>query len=626
MGIDIGSSAFNDAGIPMAFVAPNQEPGGLGTILLANGAMAWFTGRSLESLPGLPFADLLHPDDIAVSDDLIGRLRSGSMDSCAFEKRFEHADGHHTWGLVTVSESQDLRGSLKGALIVQVQDISQRKHFVGQLEYFVDHDALTCLYNRRRFVIDVDRQLAYDRRHGGTGAVLMLDLDNFKEINDQYGHAAGDAMLIAVAEALSGASRETDRVARMGGDEFAILLPQAGRGEAERHARKLLKAIGAVEVGGGIQGIKVAASCGVADFSSGDNQCADDVLINADLALYQAKESGRGRVRVFHIDSGLHEKVHARLQWSERIREALDHDGFVLHAKPVIDLKTDAVVYYELLIRLRSPDGSLIQPSVFLYTAERFGMAIGIDEWVAERAIRLLEQMPAGQNIALAVNISAASLQGDQFITFLQTRLASCRFPRELLIFELAESVAMANLERARHFARSLKELGCRLALDNFGAAFGSFYHLKHLPVDLLKIDGDYVRSLGSENDPTDRLIIEAVVKLARGLNTMVIAEFVGDQETRQELLAMGVHLGQGSLLGSTQYVSEIEAFRPAPSQPQSSETIKPIEPIEPIEAIMTINTGRTVASPEHRRAAIQAAAGFRADSLPALPAHCARP
>ena len=184
----------------------------------------------------------------------------------------------------------------------------------------------------------------------------------------------------------------------------------------------------------------------------------------------------------------------------------------------------------------------------------------------------------------------------------------------------------MANLERARHFARSLKELGCRLALDNFGAAFGSFYHLKHLPVDLLKIDGDYVRSLGSENDPTDRLIIEAVVKLARGLNTMVIAEFVGDQETRQELLAMGVHLGQGSLLGSTQYVSEIKAFRPAPSQPQSSETIKPIKPIEPIEAIMTINTGRTVASPEHRRAAIQAAAGFRADSLPALPAHCARP
>jgi len=609
MGINIGSSAFSDAGIPMAFVAPSHQRGGLGSILLANGAMAYFTGRPLRSLAGLPFADLLHPDDIAVSEDLIARLRSGEMDSCAFEKRFEHADGHRTWGLVTVSEAHDPSGSLEGSLIVQVQDISERKHFVGQLEYFVDHDPLTSLYNRRRFVIDVDRQLAYGRRHGGSGAVLMLDLDNFKEINDEYGHAAGDAMLIAVAEALSDASRETDLVARMGGDEFAILLPEAELEEAERHARKILQAIGAVVVGGGGRGIKVAASCGVADFRSNDHQCADDVLINADLALYQAKESGRGRVRVFHIDSGLHEKVHARLLWSERIREALDHDGFVLHAKPVIDLKTDAVVYYELLIRLRSPDGSLIHPSVFLYTAERFGMAIGIDEWVTARAIGLLDQLPAGQTVALAVNISAASLQGDQFITFLQGHLATSHFPRERLIFELAESVAMANLERARHFARALKDLGCRLALDDFGAAFGSFYHLKHLPVDLLKIDGEYIRSLGTENDPTDRLIIEAVVKLARGLNTMVIAEFVGDQETRQQLLAMGVQLGQGSLLGDTLDVTEIEALQSGlpPEPPPSSRR-------------------GAAAKAKGLRASHRVAKGIRADSPPAPPARCAHP
>jgi len=519
----------------------------------------------------------VHRDDVALGEDQLARLSSGKVDSCSFEKRFEHADGHRTWGLVTVAKGHDAGGSRQGSLVVQVHDISERKHFVGQLEYFADHDPLTSLFNQRRFRIDVDRQLAYGRRHGRGGAVLMLDLDNFKEVNDQYGHAAGDALIIAVSAALTGNSRETDLVARLGGDEFAVLLPESSLNEAETHAEKLLQAIAAVVVEGAGQGITVAASCGVAGFHSDDGQCADDVLINADLALYQAKESGRGCVKVFAADSGLHEKVTARLLWSERIREALDHDGFVLHAKPVIDLQTNAVAFYELVIRLRAPGGILIPPAVFLYTAERFGMAIDIDEWVTGRAITLLEEMNQAQPIALGVNISGASLQGDRFAQFLETHLASS-FPRELLIFELTKSVAMANLERARQFGRVLTKLGCRLALDDFGAAFGSFYYLKHLPVDLLKIAGEYVRGLGTEHDPADRLIIEAVVKLAKGLGTLVVAEFVGDQETRQELLAMGVRLGQGAFLGPSRDVGEIKSLQPQGAQQDPQTVTSPTE------------------------------------------------
>ena len=520
----------------------------------------------------------MHRDDVALGEDQLARLSSGKVESCSFEKRFEHADGHRTWGLVTVAQGHDTDGSRQGAWVVQVHDISERKHFVGQLEYFADHDPLTSLYNQRRFRIDVDRQLAYDRRHGGGGAVLMLDLDNFKSVNDEYGHAAGDALIIAVSAALTGNSRETDLVARLGGDEFAVLLPESSLNEAETHAEKLLQAIGAVVVEGAGQGITVAASCGVASFHSDDGQCADDVLINADLALYQAKESGRGCVKVFATDSGLHEKVTARLLWSERIREALDHDGFVLHAKPVIDLQTDAVAFYELVIRLRAPGGILIPPAVFLYTAERFGMAIDIDEWVTGRAITLLEEMNQAQPIALGVNISGASLQGDRFAKFLETHLAGTRFPPELLIFELTESVAMANLERARQLGRVLTKLGCRLALDDFGAAFGSFYYLKHLPVDLLKIAGEYVRGLGTEHDTADRLIIEAVVKLAKGLGTLVVAEFVGDEETRQELLAMGVRLGQGAFLGPSRDVGEIKSLQPQGAQQDPQTVTSPTE------------------------------------------------
>lgn len=570
MTLELGESAFTDAGIPMAFVAASGERGGLGKIHSANGAMASFTGRSQASMTGMDFAELVHRDDVALGEDQIARLREGEIDTCSFEKRFEHADGHRTWGLMTIAPAQANSSGIEGALIVQLHDISERKHFLGQLEYFADHDPLTSLYNQRRFRIEVDRQLAYGRRHGAGGAVLMLDLDHFKTINDQFGHAAGDALIIAVATALVANSRETDVVARLGGDEFAILLPESNLSEAASHAESILTALRAVVVEGAGQGMTVAASCGVAGFISNDGQCADDVLINADLALYQVKESGRGRAQVFHSDSGLHEKVHARLLWSERIRDALDHNGFVLHAKPVIDLRTDEVAFYELLIRLRAPGGILIPPSVFLYTAERFGMAVSIDEWVTGRAIRLLEQMDPASRLALGVNISGASLLGKRFITFLQAQLATTSFPRDLLIFELSETVAMANLECARQFQQSLVKLGCRLALDNFGAAFGSFFYLKHLRVDVLKIDGEYVRGLGTDNDPTNSLIIEALVKLAKGLGTLVVAEFVGDQETRQKLLAMGVHLGQGAFLGPSRDILEVDAFQPkrkAPTQ-----------------------------------------------------------
>jgi len=158
----------------------------------------------------------VHTDDVGLHEDLIARLLGGEMETCSFEKRFEHADGHRTWGLMTVAPANDHSGAMQGMLIVEIQDISERKHFVGQLEFFADHDPLTSLYNQRRFRIDVDRQLAYSRRHGGNGAVLMLDLDQFKMINDQYGHAAGDAVIIAVASALKVVSRETDLVARLG--------------------------------------------------------------------------------------------------------------------------------------------------------------------------------------------------------------------------------------------------------------------------------------------------------------------------------------------------------------------------------------------------------------------------
>lgn len=562
MALEIGSSAFEDAGIAMAFVAGREQRSGLGSILIANPAMACFIGRPVTALAGMPFNALLHPEDISSGAEQIDRLRSGELTSCSVEQRFEHADGQPRWGRVTLALPQVSWTGLRDKLIVQVQDITEQKRLLHQLEYVVDHDPLTALCNRRRFLIELERQLAYGHRHGGRGAVLMLDLDRFKEINDQFGHASGDAVLIGVAGALTRCSRQTDVLARLGGDEYAILLPQTSLQEAERHGDRLLQAIHGQAIDGAGNGLCASASCGVAGFRGGDLQTAEDVLINADLALYHAKESGRGCVRVFRSGHGLHAKVQARLLWSERLQQALHHDGFELHARPVRALNGGAVDYRELVIRLRDADGSLVHPSVFLCTADRFGLAGAIDQWVLRRAIALLEHGGAEDPAGLAVNISAASLQSEALINTLRRELAHTRFARHRLIVEVAESVAMANLQRAIDLAHNLRELGCRLALDHFGATFGSVNPLRHLPVDLIKIDAEIVRNLGSEADPTDRLIIETLVRLAQGLGSRVVADGIGDAATRTSLAALGVELGQGSLLGPTIEIRQIGALR----------------------------------------------------------------
>lgn len=558
-----GEGSFVDAPIPMAFVEPSDDAGRLGIIHAANPAMAHFSGRSVQQLQGLPFRTLVHPMDADLGSDQLERISRGEAEICSFEKRFEHADGHLIWGMMMIARATSHEHV--GDFIVQIQDISERKHFVGQLEYLADHDPLTSLWNQRRFRVDLDRQIAYCNRHGGQGVVLMLDLDNFKETNDHFGHAAGNAVIIEVASTILSSSRETDLVARLGGDEFAVLLPQATIESGRTHAQKLLRDLNhkVVDVGG--VDLSVKASIGVAGFTSNDGQCGDDVIINADLALYQAKESGRGQVRVFSVDAGLHDKVEARLLWSVRIRKALDEDGFVVHAKPIRDLMTGEVVYFELVILLKAAEGLLVQPSVFLYTAERFGMAIDIDEWMTRRALDILDSLEPDRQIPLAVNISGSALVGDRFVDFLRQQLARRKntIRPGLLIFELNEAVALSNMEKAKRFGSVLNGMGCLFALDDFGAAFGSFYYLKHLPVDILKIDGEYVRGLSSKNDATDRLIIEAIVKLAEGLHTKVVAEFVGDLSIRDELINLGVTLGQGSILGVAKDVLETAELGP---------------------------------------------------------------
>jgi len=439
--------------------------------------------------------------------------------------------------------------------LTQVQDVTERRRFESELRHLADHDPLTGLYNRRRFEQELERHVTEVARYGPRGALLVLDLDHFKYANDALGHHAGDELILSVAAILGARLRDSDILARLGGDEFAVLLPTADPTEGEHVAEELLRA---VREETGLEGANrragVTTSIGIAGFR-GSDMTGEELLIEADLAMYDAKEAGRDRYAVVSPETQRPNRIKARVSWLERIRCALDEDRFVLYAQPIRNLRTGDVSQQELLVRMLGDSDELIPPGAFLPLAERFGLAPAIDRWVAGRAIDLLAADPAGSQ-ALEVNLSGPSLNDSELLALIEAQVKLRGIDPRRLIFEITETAAVANIPLARRFAERLMQLGCRFALDDFGAGFGSFYYLKHLPFDYLKIDGEFVSGcLGSR---TDQLIIESVVRIARGLGKETIAEFVSDPQLERFLRSQGVDHAQGFHIGRPMPVEAI--------------------------------------------------------------------
>ena len=381
------------------------------------------------------------------------------------------------------------------------------------------------------------------------GALLALDLDHFKKINDLLGHSAGDQLIVSVADLLRSRLRETDVVARLGGDEFAILLPRADLAEAEEVAATVVDVVGQhTSVIDGTQHTGMGASVGVAMFEEG--LTGEEVLVNADLAMYDAKGAGRGRHALYATADHDAARTKARISWAQRIDMALDEERFVLFAQPIMDLRTGETSHHELLVRMVDEDGSLIPPATFLYIAEQLGLIGRLDTWVVTRAIRLAASMQAegGTRSRLEINLSGLSLGDERLLAAIDEQLSATGIDPSLLVFEVTETAAISNIHRARAFAERLRERGCQFALDDFGAGFASFYYLKHLPFDYLKIDGEFVASCLAS--PTDRLVIEAVVSVARGLGKETIAEFFEDAATMDFVKLLGVDFAQGYHVG----------------------------------------------------------------------------
>ncbi|MCU1677830.1 MAG: hypothetical protein JWM93_2588 [Frankiales bacterium] len=509
-------------------------------IVEGGGLVAALPGAAYE---GRPVAELLDP---ACREDVLKRYRL-ALAGGRSEFAYASAATGRQYGVTVCPLDTGPSGERLGLAVWH--DVTERNEVHRRLQHLADHDALTGLLNRRRFEQEVEHHLTLCRRYGARGAVLLIDVDHFKYVNDTLGHSAGDELIIQIADALHSRLRESDLLARLGGDEFAVLLPQVDEAGAQLVARSLvedLRGYARAHRDGPLR--PVTASIGVAVVGAG-RLSADELMTQADLAMYDAKEAGRDQHAVYR-DEDVHGAaeptggIRTRLRWLDMVQAALDEDRFVLHGQPIVDLATGRTHGHELLLRMLGDDEQLIPPNAFLPVAERFGLIPAVDRWVIDKAIGLA----ADQGSRFSINLSAKSLSQPDLVTFIADHIGAAGVDPSVLTFEITETAAMTNIALARTFAEGLHDLGCRLSLDDFGAGFGTFSYLKHLPFDEVKIDGEFVS--GCTHSSFDQMVIDAVVRMAAALGKTTVAEFTRDRETAELLRGAGVTYAQGFYLG----------------------------------------------------------------------------
>jgi diguanylate cyclase (GGDEF)-like protein len=418
-----------------------------------------------------------------------------------------------------------------------------------ELRYLADHDSLTGLLDRRRFRVELDQFVSFTARYGGQGAVMVVDIDGLKAVNDVFGHHAGDHLIRQVAATMRERVRASDLVARLSGDEFAILMPQTDTTGALQLGEDLREQVAesASQTPGG-PGATI--SVGVAMFGGGVGG-AEAVMVAADQAMYRAKEGGRNQIALFRDPSEPQRGPKRHQTTAARIRDALTGDRLSLYSQPIHGLASGVVERYELLLRMKSDEGELLPAASFIAAAERSGMVQELDRWVVSRALELLaERERLGTPISLHVNLSGASLTDVSVLEFIERRLDEGGADPARCTFEITETAGVYehDYEAATGFADRLVEFGCQLAIDDYGAGFGPFHYLKRIPFDLIKIDGSFVRDMPRSD--ADQLTVQAIVQIARGLGKATIAEYVQDDTTIEMLREYGVDMAQGFHLG----------------------------------------------------------------------------
>jgi len=525
-------------------------------------------GYRADALVGATFADLMHPEDREWAIPFL----AGPAQSCTqlppVAWRLRRVDG--SWLHGETVGSNLLEDPAVAGLVLATRDVSERKTLEERLAHQAFHDSLTGLANRRQFQERVQAALLDPRRRAAGLAVLFLDLDDFKTVNDSLGHGAGDELLIHVAQRLKRCLRADDLPARIGGDEFAVLLDRVGsEAEVEAIAQRITAALEEPHMVHGSE-VLARASIGIA-VPGVDEHDGDAVLRNADTSMYTVKRAGKGSYTFF--EAAMHEQVVQQLQLDAALRHAVDRNQFVIHYQPIMHLATQAPLGVEALLRWQHPTRGLLGPGEFIDRVEENGLIVPLGRWVLEEACRQLRRWDRGSpHLGVSVNISARQLQHEAFITDVRDAMGKSGIDPPRLTLEITETALLRDTAATLHLLAKLKQLGVRLALDDFGTGYSSLSYLRRFPVDAVKIDRSFIQDVGK--GPEESALPDAIIALCQAFRIESVAEGIEQRNQLTHLQAVGCHAGQGFYFSRPLPPDTLEGLlsrRPGLAAPQPS-------------------------------------------------------
>ena len=454
------------------------------------------------------------------------------------------------------SEGDDEIVAIANALNTTIAALKGRDKELRQL---ANYDPLTGLLNKSIFNMLLKREVERVKEDNDSSALLFIDLDQFKHVNDNLGHAAGDRLLVQIAELLKSRMRREDMISRFGGDEFTVIASSVTAKDARLIADSILKSMQNFVFVENEQSFNIYCSIGVVMMNA-DTMSDEEVFSQADMACFQAKSAGRNCYHMFDAVKQAEIRKVADISWSKRIKEAIDENKFTLYYQPIVPLDGGNKQCYEVLLRMMF-DGEIMLPNAFLSAAQRLGMIVDIDSWVVRNALKKISELTASdQEVLFSINLSGASFEDAGFIIRLKKYIKEYKVDPSLIIFEITEQTAVKNIDFVGQVMHELVAMGCRFALDDFGIGFHSFEHLKTMPVDYLKINGDFIANMA--NDEVDQAMVQFMIRIARILNKKVIAGHVQDSQALELLKEFGADYAQGFYLGKPEPLLGKEHFK----------------------------------------------------------------
>lgn len=529
-----------------------------GKIAFLNKAWEKFTGYSIDECHQRLLVDFMEPPQEAgsyISNELKTML-SGKVNSHYFEFKLKNKFNEELWveARFEIIIGKDHEGRRISGTI---DNVTSRKKAQNDLEYLAMHDGLTGLYNRLYFETELKQFSATASRGNGPHALLYLDLDRFKVINDTLGHHHGDVVLRNISELIRSRLREGDFIARIGGDEFALLFPNTNQTTALMLATKICKLLDDYQCRIEGQVFKVNCSIGIAEINGeeflGEEFAAEEYMKRADIALYAAKKQGRNLAHIYSKYDVLSKELQASLEWIRTLHQAVADDNLVLYFQPIINIVTKEVAYYEALVRLEL-DGKIIPPGEFIPALEREGDMSLLDRQVISKAIAYLAKH--SQLNKIAINLSAQGFSDDRLVPLIEDKLKTYQVNGNRIIFELTESASLSNITATQRMIERLSALGCAFSIDDFGTGFSTFSYLKQLPAESVKIDGSFIVDLAT--NPVDLALVKAIYEVATALGKKTVAEFVENEATLKILADIGITYAQGYHLGKPKPVGEL--------------------------------------------------------------------